>query len=292
MSSRSWLFIFLLLLTPLAAQKTAAPAKGQPPATRQISIVNIRLAQYEDGPVITVGHGFIPGESVFLSFQISGYNKNEQEKIQLEYHVTAKDPAGVPIVEQKEGKVAAELAPEDKDWLPKVREQIIIPPAADSGTYRIDLWVKDALAGVEAVKAVELPVKGHHVEPAKEIALQNFHWLRTENDTASLPTVASYRPGDMVWARFDIVGFSHGKNNHYEVRYGLSVRDAEDKELYSVPEAASDAGESFYPKRYVPGVLSFGLPPDIKAALYTVVLFAEDTSGKHRTEGRYQFRVE
>jgi hypothetical protein len=280
------------LLPAFSAQKSPAPAKSQTPsAPRQIAIVNPRVSQYEDGPALPPGYAFVPGESVFVSFQIAGYQKSEQAKILVEYRLKVTDPEGVPVIEPKQNKVAAELSPEDKDWLPKVREQVIVPPTADSGTFHVAAWVKD-MNGAEAIKDIEFPVRGHHVEAVKVLTLQSFRFLRSENDTASLPETPSYRPGDMVWAKFDITGYKFGAKNRYAVKYGLAVHDADDKELYAVPEAASDSDETYYPKKFVPGMLSFGLPPDIRPGLYTVVLRVEDTGGTQKAEGRFKFRVE
>ena len=50
--------------------------------------------------------------------------------------------------------------------------------------------------------------------------------------------------------------------------------------------------ESFYPKRYVAGILSLKLDPDIAKGEYTIVVTVRDQVGKQQYQSRHSFRVE
>src|ERR1019366_1552863 len=96
---------------------------------KPLAIQNVTLSQYEDGPGIPASSHFLPGETIFLSFQVSGYRSTGEDEpsIKLSWSVEAKDPAGVPILEPQSGSIATGLAQEDKNWMPKVRQNILAP---------------------------------------------------------------------------------------------------------------------------------------------------------------------
>ncbi len=261
------------------------------PPVRPLAIVQAALHQFEDGPALPAGFQFLPGDTVFLSFQVANYKASEKERMLLAYRVDTRDAEGIPLAEPVEGKIDAELAPEDKSWLPKVRYNVLVPPHAGPGAYRTAAVVKDEIGGAEARYEVAFQVGGRAIEPSAELAIRNFRFLRGEEDGEGLARPV-YRPGGALWARFEITGFRLGEKNRMDVRYGVSVLRPGGEALFSEPEAASEQDAPFYPKRYVPGALSLKLDPDIAAGEYTVVVAVRDEVGRQRVEARGTFRIE
>ncbi len=275
--------LMLLLRVLLLAALWQAPAP--------LAIVNATLHQYEDGPRLEAGHRFIPGETVFFSFQVRGYGKSKQELVHLRYEIAAVDADNIPIVETERGEVRTELAPQDKDWLPKIRRSFILPPHAWPGTYRILARVRDELTGQQAALEVPLTVEGRRVEPSPTLVIRNFRFLREERDTEPLiPPV--YRPGASLWARFDITGFKIGDKNRIRVAYRISILSAEGKLLYTQPDAAVEEDAPFYPKRSVPGLVSLQIQPGTPAGTYLMAVTVEDQVGAQTFEAREAFRIE
>ena len=167
----------------------------------------------------------------------------------------------------------------------------VIPPFAASGSYRISAHIRDEVAAKEVDSTLEFKVRGHAVEASDTLVARNFRLLRAENDTTGL-TTAIYRPGDTLWAKFDIIGFKLDDKNTYTVEYGLAVENAAGKQLFSRPQAAEDNGSSFYPKRYVPGVLSLNLDPTVPKGSYVLVVILRDQIGKQLREERQNFQIE
>lgn len=264
---------------------------GAPP---QVSIVKAVLHQFEDGPPLPANHRFYPGETVFLSFQVSGFTtkaKDSDRFLHLRYLVEAQDPAGVNLAAPQTGEVKEQITPEDKDWLPKIRYHVLVPPEAGSGAYKLKIGVKDEFGANEATREVPFEVQGRAVEPGPALAVRNFRFLRNEDDATPL-AAAAYRPGDAVWARFDIIGYKYGEKNRIQVEYGLEVLRPSGALLYQEPKAAAVEEASFYPKRYVPGILSLQLTPDITKGEYTIVLKIKDGVGGQEHETRHAFRIE
>src|SRR3974377_538459 len=113
---------------PGALMFGAAPPKP-------LSIQNVALSQYEDGPPVPASSYYMAGGTVFLSFQVSGYRPSGEDEpgVRLSWSVEAKDPAGIAVTEPETGKLAAALAQEDKNWMPKVRQTIQVPPFGPGG---------------------------------------------------------------------------------------------------------------------------------------------------------------
>jgi hypothetical protein len=270
------------------------PVLAAPPA--KLTIARMMFAQYEDGSPLAKDYQFMPGESIFLSCQLEGFTRSpadqeENRKVFLTYRLEAKDSRGILVQAAATGKEASSVSPEDKEWKPKIRETIVIPPLADSGEYQVVLLVRDEVSGQNAEGHSTFTVKGRDVAPSDTLLVRNFRFLRGEDESKPLQ-VAAYRPGDALWARFDMTGYKLGDANQLDIGYGLSVLDPDGKVAYAEPNAADQKEQPFYPQRYQPGVLSLNLAKDQKVGEYTIVLTVRDNLGKQTYETREKFSVE
>jgi hypothetical protein len=275
--------ILLTALLPAVVQ-TPAPA-------RSLAIVNATLHEFEDGQPIPSGHAFVAGETVFFSMQVRGYQVAPDQKIRLTYRIDALDSDGALLAETSAGKVETESSYEDRDWLPKIRHSFLIPPHALSGQFRISAWVKDEISGQDQKAEVAFQVLGHQVDTSGTLTLRNFRFLRAEEDREPRAG-ASYKPGDTLWARFDITGFKTGEKNHIRVVYGISIVGASGKVLLSNTQAAAEEDTPFYPRRYLPEIMSLNVQPKTTAGEYTLVVSVRDEAGQQTFESRQTFRVE
>ncbi|MBM3735155.1 MAG: hypothetical protein FJW39_05150 [Acidobacteria bacterium] len=259
-----------------------------------VTIPEASLHQYEDGPSVPAAQAFSPGDPVHVSFLIAAYTKTGEEtpRVKITWTIDAFDPKGVRLAEPKSEVIDAPLAAQDKDWKPKKRHEFFIPPLADTGDYKVTITVRDELAGKTVTRDIRLPVRSPYtVEASTELVQRNFRFLRTEDDTRPL-TPPSYRPGDTLWARFEITGYKFGPKNSFDVAYGLEVLRADGSRLFAEPNAAAEKESAYYPKRYVQGALSLNLQKDIPKGSYTIVLKLRDTAGKQTAESKHVFQVD
>jgi hypothetical protein len=270
------------VLFPLAFTLQAAPP---------LRIIDAGIQQTEDGPSIAKGTTFVPGEVIFFSCRFDGYTLSPVKKVAIDYELTTTDPNGIPLIEPVAANIDAELAPQDKDWKPKIRQTILVPPLADSGIYKIRLTAKDAVN--DSTISVEIPfeVRGRAVEPSGTLVVRNFKFYRTEDDPEPLK-IAAYRPGDSVWARFDVTGFKMGPGNQREVAYTFMVTGEGGRVMLPAGTPTVDRSSSFYPMRYVPCGISLNLQSNVRPGEYTVVIQAEDRIGRQTHEWKQTFRVE
>lgn len=264
------------------------------PAAGKLAVERMALHQFEDGPVLAPTYEFLPGETAYFSCRLIGFQaerQDENQNVKLSWQLDMLDPAGVPIEKTKSGRIETRLLPEDKEWRPKFLASFTVPSFAASGDYKVVVKAKDELSGSEVNADLTFHVRGHEVQPSDTLVARNFRFLASEEDTLGVRN-AVYRPGDMLWARFDITGYKFGENNRFSVDYGLAVEDSSGKQLFTQPEAAGDSKESFYPQRYVAGVLSLSLDKNVPAGMYTLVVTVHDKVGDQAWEERQTFRVE
>ncbi|MBL8215961.1 MAG: hypothetical protein JNK87_34885 [Bryobacterales bacterium] len=262
------------------------PAHSQSP---KLEIINPSFSQMEDGTPIRGAIDYTGGERLFFRAQLAGYQPLK-DHISLNWSVEAIDDKGVPLAKPGAQSVTAELTPEDKDWKPILRYEFEIPNTAVCSKCEVRVSATDANSKQKAEKRFPFSVHSLAVEPSPTLVIRNFRFLRAEDDTKALNPPA-YRPGDNLWARFEIVGFQYGPENRIAVEYGLQVFRPSGKLLYEEPKAASAEESSFYPKRYVPGVLNLrlqGLPP----GEYPITVKVKDVIGNQEYEAKFPFRVE
>lgn len=258
-----------------------------------LAVVRAMLHQYEGGPPISSSFEFFPGDTVFLSFRIAGYHLSDEDELHLGYRVEALDPAGVRLQKPATGTILTQLRWQDKKkhWMPIVRYHVLVPPAAPSGDYRFVMTVNDVLANSRTHAETRFRVRGQQVAPSDTLVIRNFRFLRSGTALQAL-SPAAYRPGDSVWARFEITGYKFGEKNRFSIDYGIKVLRASGKLLFEQPVAATEERESYYPQRHIPGSLSLKLTRDLAKGAYTIIVTVHDHIGGQTYQTKQVFTVE
>lgn len=270
-----------ILLLALAVPLAAAP----------LEVVRPVISDSDGGAVLPASFDHVPGETLFYTCRVNGYAKTADEKIHLGYTIDAVDPQGIPIMEPFHQEIVDEVTPQDKEWMPKIQTEIMVPPLAGSGTYKITVKVEDLIAKTKTESSISFLVRGRDVARSETLTVRNFQFFRSEDDTQPVEK-AAYRPGDGVWARFDITGFQYGPKNKIDVSYVTSILTETGKVLWTQPQPEAEQSESFYPKRYVPAAMGITLQNNIRAGTYTIAVQVKDAVGSQTYETRQTFTVE
>lgn len=265
-------------------------------ASSTLAVVGAGIEQSEDAPFVSPGYEFLPGDYLYLTFQIAGFgikseNRDEVHKISLEYDAGPQDRNGVPLTETVKGVIATELSAEDKHWAPKRSASFLIPSFVSAGEYRVHVHVKDLVTNTEASQDFPFRVGGVTIQPASSIAIQNFQFFRNENDAQPLD-VPAYSPGDPILARFDMTGFKLESKNQYHLSYGLIVLRPDGKPFVDKPNAAEVTSSSFYPAQYVPGVVDLKTSEQMPRGEYLIVLTVRDRIGNTSAQMKRAFSIE
>ena len=269
----------------------AALASGWALAAAPLAIVQPAISMMEGGIPDAPGTDHVPGEVVYFSCRVVNYTRSTDDKVRLSYTVQAFDPAGIPLAEASHDNIQAEVSTQDRDWRPRIETQIAIPPLALPGVYKISVKVDDLVAKTSAQLDAPLRVRGHPVQLTSALSIQNIRLFRGENDTQALVRPA-YRPGDVVWAKFDMAGFQYGPGNKIDISYVTALVAADGTVLWRQTEPAVEQSESFYPKHYVPADFGLNLDKNIRPGQYTITITVKDAVGNQTCEARQPFTVE
>ncbi len=273
------------LLVPALFCAVAASAAG-------LQLVRAAVSDSDGGPPNPANATYRPGDALFFTCRVSGYSKDQTEQVRLAYTVQAFDGQGVPLSEPVKNSINAEVAPQDKEWLPKIETAISLPALLFAGEYKIAVHLDDLIAKSSTAMEIPFRVRGREdIHPTSELSVQAFRFLRNEDDTRPAER-AAYVPGDHLWAKFDITGFKYAQGNRVDVTYITSVLGPDEKTLWTQREPAGEHGESFYPRPFVPAEMSIVLQPKIKPGAYTLVVQARDAVGNQTFEIRRPFAIE
>jgi hypothetical protein len=250
------LSVALVIANPAILAWQDAPTAMQNP----LQIVSAGVESSEDAPFVAGNFRFLPGDYVYCQFQIAGYavqKKEESEirKISLTFQITPQDAKGVALTSATSGVIQEELSTEDKNWTPKRRAQFLLPSFVAAGDFHLHVVVKDLIGNASTSRDLPFHIGGTVVAPTENLTVQDFQFLRKEDDTEPLD-VPAYAPGDTVYARFTMTGFRVGAGNEYQLSYGITVNRPDGKTYLNEPAAARLSDRSFYPVTFVPSNLS------------------------------------
>lgn len=268
----------------------AVVALAAPLGAQSLKVAGATVSDSEDGPPIGKGT-FQPGETLFFSFRVENYRMAVNGKVQITGHIEAFDVNGTPIMPRDEQLIGTTVSQEDKDWKPKLRSQFQVPSIAPPGNYAIRFEAIDQQSHQTASGEAAFTVGGRGVAKSDSLAIRNLGFYRGQDDDAALK-IAAYRPGDMLWVRFDMTGYKYGEQNSIDVGYDVEVQSAGGKRMFAEEDAAVEKSQAFYPQPWVPATFNLSLQPDTPTGTYALIITAHDAVGNQMAVGRAEFKVE
>jgi hypothetical protein len=283
--------LFVLVSTVFSQRISASVA-----ADNNLQILDAGVQRSEDAPLAPDDFQFFAGDYLYFRFQVSGYAietdpKTEVRKLSLSFEITPQDSKGIALTPAVSGKIADELSSEDKNWTPKRRASFLLPSFVAAGEYSIHISVKDLVANTSSERDVPFHIGGVHIVPSPNMAIQNFHFFRNEDDKDPVE-LAAYRPGDTVFARFDMTGFQFGPENKYRLAYGVTVLRPDGKPYLEQPSAAELADGSFYPARFLSGNVNVITARNSARGEYLIILTARDLVANRTYQLKRTFSLE
>ncbi len=252
--------------------------------------LSIQDAYFEDYDRVLVREQWLTaGDTLYLRFRIGGFQADRDDQVRLAYWIDCVDPKNVPLTETLSQKIEERLRRQDQDWRPKVNWSLVIPAFAPSGEYRVNILVRDEVAGQEVRHQVNFSVRGETVEPSATLTVRKFQFADTEYGTPKPST--TYLAGSTLWARYWLVGFRVGPEKQVWVEEDLTVLDAEGEVLYAKPKALVEKHRMFYPPRFLHATFSLDLQPDLRPGDYTIRLEIRDLLAEQNIRYEAKFTV-
>lgn len=253
--------------------------------------LTIADAYFEDYDHRVIRNQKVPaGETIYLSFRVAGFRQDEKHDYKLAWFIDCTDPRNVPVTETATNKIEGTLSPQDEKWRPKVDWSMPVPSFAPTGEYHVAIRVHDELANKDVSQTMTFQVTGEEVKPAEALEIRDFEFADSENGKAKATPV--YNRGTTLWARFKVVGFQIGKEKELAVEVDLSVRDSENKVLFSKEKAADEKYKSFYPPRFVTETFNLDIQPNLKVGDYIIHLDVRDMIGQTKAIYDAKFTVQ
>lgn len=288
--------LYRFCVAVLAANSLIFAFQSAKSAESSLQIVAAGVESSEDAPFVSSDFHFLPGDYVYFQFQVSGFTiktsaNNEVRRISLTYEISPQDSKGVPLTPPVTGLIKEELSAEDKNWTPKRRASFLLPSFVAAGDFHVHLTIKDLLSDTSAERDVPFRIGGVVVAPSTVLGVQDFQFLRKEDDSEPLE-VPAYRPGDTIYARFNMTGFHLGAGNEYHLSYGVTVNRPDGKPYLNQPSAAELSDRSFYPVPFVPGEVSVTTSRDTALGSYVLLLTVRDVAVSQIYQLKRAFTVE
>jgi hypothetical protein len=247
-------------------------------------------AQFEDGPPLGALR-LIPGEVLYFSFFADGFRKSaDTRRVELTGHVQVLDPNGIAVAPTEEILIVTDLSEEDKDWKPKLRAAVSLPPIAPPGVYKVKYDVVDQQSEQTASGESTFGVEAKFVAPSGILSVRELNFYRNQDDTTALIT-ASYRAGDIVWVKFYITGYKYGAEHSIDASYDVELLGPDGASIMKKEDAAMEKSMAFYPQPYIPCVFNLSLKPAMTHNVYTLVVTAHDNMGKQTATATSKFQV-
>ncbi len=278
---RIWVSFFLCL-------GVAGAQGGKKPLVEDAMVSDV-----EGGAKVDELRSFGEGEKLYLDFRIGNFTTSgDPVRMKVEYLVSPLDDLGRHLAPGLKGEVDEEITALDTLWRPHLRYELEIPQVPRPTPHRFVIQLKDVLSGVENTTEVPFNVYSKFPVAPPTLTVYDLQFFGGEFDEAPLKEGRNYRRGEKVFLRFSLTGFQHSEKQGYRLEYGVTVRDAGGRVLLSVPQAAAESRESFYPKAYVPCAVAILLDRNARPGKYSLVLSVRDTLGNQRLESPHAFVVD
>jgi hypothetical protein len=267
-----------------------------PVAENSLQILGAGVESSEDAPFVSSDYHFLPGDYLYFQLQIAGYavqqnENNDVKKMSLTYEISPQDNKGVLLTPPVKGEIAEQLNAEDKNWTPKRRTSFLLPSFIAAGEFHLHVVVKDLIGHTSTERDIPFHIGGTVVVPSSTLTVQDFQFLRKEDDSQGLD-VPAYSPGDTVYARFNMTGFHLAEGNEYRLNYGLTVNRPDGKPYLNQEMAASLSDKSFYPVPFVPGNISITTARTSAKGQYVLMLTIRDVAGGQVYQLKRSFSIE
>ena len=222
---------------------------------------------------------FLPGDALFLAFDIDGITVGPDGKVKYSTAVEVADPSGKLLFKQDPRDQEVTVALGGKTLPAFVRLDVgLQAPAAQ---YVIKVTVTDRTSKASQ----SLTYKGEVLPPAFGLVQ-----VRTTHDPEGLAPGAVFEAGESLWVHFAAVGFGHdkAKKDPPRVAVALRVLDADGKPTLQKPFTGelgegADANAASLPGQF--------LVPLNRPGTFTVELTATDRAGGKTAKLSFPVRV-
>jgi uncharacterized RDD family membrane protein YckC len=210
-----------------AGASTGAPGNGEPArngasaSSNSIVLSSVVLSDLQDGAVRSVP--FRAGDNVFGAYELRGFTRGPDGRVNVSIRVTPSDPTGTPMADPMESDVNvpnADTGPIRGHFF------VTLPPFVQSGTYPIRISVHDALGGGDATFTPTYVVVAAPLPPAGALEVRDVAFSSSDGGEA-MPH-PTFHAGSPVFAAAKLSGLQL-RSDSVDMQMGLALLDPSGK---------------------------------------------------------------
>ena len=209
------LVLLVVLIAALAAayllyRRSSAGMGGN------LRVVNVAFLQSEDGAARAAAP-YAPGDTVYVKYEVLGFAKDKDRKIDLLLRVVASDPDNLALYPPWEKELVQEVpAGRPVNGSFNLGLRAYVPP----GAYKVEIKVHDKVNNTDAEAVPAFQVEAPAVAPAAGLEMRDFALsLSQDGPPAEAPVLQG---GGTVYMRWRIFGLQ-AKGGNVNMRVALKV---------------------------------------------------------------------
>lgn len=165
-----------------------------------LRIVDLKFLQHEYGPP-REDAPYAPGDTVYITYDVTGFARDKGEKIDLLLRVVARDPDNLALYPPWEKELEQEV-PADRPVIG--RFNLGLRSYVPSGTYKFEIQVHDKVRNIDAVATPAFRVEAPAIAPAAGLEIRDFALsLSQDGPPVEVPVLQG---GGTVYLRWKIFG--------------------------------------------------------------------------------------
>jgi len=239
-------------------------------STGEMEITHFAFLEKEDGPPRERAP-YAPGDKIFIEYSVSGFERDEDSRINMGLEALTRDSNGVPLHEPWSQTLA-----QRSDGTPLTGSySATIPLFAPAGIYEFKLNIGDEMSGTELVLTAHLLVEADPIEPASHFEIRDFILSLTEGGEGADPPILE--GGGTVYMRCKLFGIQL-QDDVAEIQVEFQVKDPGGEVLFDEPEYYRDRDTYVYhpPTFYLPIYGHLTIPQGMPEGTYTLRYTARD----------------
>lgn len=240
-----------------------------------LRVVNVTFLQSEDGPP-RADAPYALGDTVYVKYEVLGFAKDKEDKIDLLLRVVARDPDNLGLYPPWEKELVQEV-PRGRPvngWF-----HLELQPYAPGGAYKVEIQVHDKVKNTDAATTPIFHVEPSGVAPAAGLEMRDFALsLSQDGPPAEVPVLEG---GGTVHIRWKIFGVQ-ARDDKVNLGIALKVLGPGGNTVVDEPKYVVVDDSFYYRPRtfFLPMTGHITLPGEFPKGAYTALFTVTDEVAK------------
>ena len=245
--------------------------RGSSAGGGDLRVVNAAFLQSEGGPP-RADAPYAPGDTVYIKYDVLGFAKDKQDKIDLLLRVVARDPDNLGLYPPWEKELVQE-APRGSPVNGSFR--LGLPQNVPPGAYKVEIQIHDKVKNTDAAATPAFQVEAPAIAPAVGLEVRDFALsLSEDGPPAEVPVLEG---GGTVHLRWKVFGMQ-AREDRVNLEIALKVLGPGGNPVVDEPKYVVVDQSFYYRPRtfFLPMTGHITLPGEFPKGAYTALFTVTD----------------